>query len=370
MKRKTAGPRREWGSLTKRKTKSGVVWIARFFNEEGKRTTRTIGRVRDIRKKDAEKVLGELRRIVQPRQLRSNETLGSFLNVWEPIYAAKSPASHKTNFAQLRQVADYFGEKPMDSITLADCELCMAHMLTKGFRRKLHPNSVRAIVGRLRTVWRKAQAHEVVRGNPWALLELPGHIEKPIPALVVEECDRLVAACPSWIKPLVAVLAETGLRLGEALRLRWEDIKAGRLTVRESKNKHPRTFALSNRALAVFGAIPKARGIGRENLVLGNVMPDKATHLRSLRHLRNACDKAGLESLGFHGMRHSYGYRMAAAGATEVEIADVLGHRDLSITRRYMAHHPGTAAKRAIDKMNAAEGQDISLRAADSASNG
>jgi integrase len=69
------------------------------------------------------------------------------------------------------------------------------------------------------------------------------------------ERERLLATCrvSEWpgLYPLVLLALTTGARRGELIELKWSDVdlKAGRATLRVTKNRDPRTLALTGRAL-------------------------------------------------------------------------------------------------------------------------
>jgi len=360
--------RSDWGSLQKRKRKSGQVWVARYVDPaRGKKTTRTLGRVRDFTEAQARAMLRALRRRVEAKPVGARPTLAEFLDSYADVHRSRAPASHEATYLQLRHVAEWLGATPMAEVGVDRAEQLVAHLVTRGWRRRLSSNTARAYVVRLRAVWEAARRRGIVAANPWKSVRPPREEEKPVSAVTDAELDLLVAACPPRLRAFVRVLGETGLRRGEALRLRWEDVAGGLLTVRESKIGRPRVVPLSPRAEAAFAAIPRERGIGRANLVFPGLIPDASAACAALRELRRACRKAGLDVLTFHGLRHSLGYRMARQGCTELEIAEVLGHRQLSTTRRYMAHHPGSAAARAMKKLAAGEDH---LRTSSSAASG
>jgi len=68
------------------------------------------------------------------------------------------------------------------------------------------------------------------------------------------------------------------------------------------------------------------------------------------KHWRQALETAGIEDFRFHDLRHTCASYLAGDGATLLEIADVLGHRSLRVTLRYV--HLGTGHKRmCLEKM-------------------
>lgn len=57
-----------------------------------------------------------------------------------------------------------------------------------------------------------------------------------------------------------------------------------------------------------------------------------------VRPMRETCLKAGVDSLSFHTLRHTYGSTLAMAGVPLAVIAETLGRADERITRRHYAH--------------------------------
>lgn len=345
--------RRHRGTLTTRKLKRGKVWIARVYIA-GKRQSRTIGLVRDIPKREAQRLLDAM----IPTEVQADATLAEFLDEYEPIFHSNAPASFELAYQQLRACAQRL-DKPMRDVTEHDAALLIAGLRQKGLRgpdkkeRALHGNTVRAIAGRLRAIWKAAAKRKLVQDNPFVGLKLPKKTEAPVNALTAEQVDRLLPALSGTLRHFVHVLAETGLRRGEGLRLDWADVRDGLLTVRESKNGHPRAFKLSRRALLAFDSIPGKR----KGAIFPGYIPDKKVAAAELRKLASACKRAEVPVIHFRALRHTLGFRMASAGATELEVAAVLGHRNLSTTKRYMDHHPGSGAARAAGKLDEAEHQ-------------
>lgn len=76
--------------------------------------------------------------------------------------------------------------------------------------------------------------------------------------LTPAEVDRLLHAAAPHLRPLLAFLAATGARLGEALALRWEDVDLAHAhaLLRDTKSGRDRPVALPPRAVAALAAIP------------------------------------------------------------------------------------------------------------------
>jgi integrase len=152
------------------------------------------------------------------------------------------------------------------------------------------------------------------------------------------EREKLLAACrrSKWrrLYALVLLAITTGARRGELLALTWRDVdlKSGCAYVCTSKNDDRRTLPLTPAAVKELGRFR-------------NRKDQDALVFRSRRRAgepfafemvwRAARDRAGIPELRFHDLRHTCASYLAQQGASLLEIADVLGHRDLKMSRRY-----------------------------------
>jgi integrase len=124
----------------------------------------------------------------------------------------------------------------------------------------------------------------------------------------------------------VELALETSMRRSELLNLTWEeiDLEAGTAHLPITKNGHPRTVALSPRAIALLLAGPTRQGA---------VLQCSANAIKCA--FARARAEAGLETLCFHQARHEAISRMWEVGLNETEIANQSGHRDWKMLRRY-----------------------------------
>jgi len=114
---------------------------------------------------------------------------------------------------------------------------------------------------------------------------------------------------------LTVFLLDTGLRLGEALRLGPGDLAGDKVHVWETKADKPRTVPLTKRAmLAAWGAISK----------------DSYQHT-----LARAMTLAGIEGASAHTLRHTFASRLVQRGVGIPEVQALLGHKSIQTTMRY-----------------------------------
>ncbi|WP_280950115.1 site-specific integrase [Methylobacterium radiotolerans] len=140
-----------------------------------------------------------------------------------------------------------------------------------------------------------------------------------------------------YLRPLIMLALETGMRRGELLALEWNNIDLDRrlASLATSKNGHGRSIPLTPRAVDVISGIEV-----RDS----RVFPVEANAVRlSWERLRK---RAGLESVKLHSMRHEAISRMFELGLSIPEVSLVSGHRTLSCLQRYTHIKPENVAEK------------------------
>jgi len=157
-----------------------------------------------------------------------------------------------------------------------------------------------------------------------------------------DECHRLlsVARISAWSKLFLLILMAvvTGARRGELLGLRYRDLNlpdaeegSGTATLHSTKNGDMRCLVLTP---AVCREI-RRHGIGAPDGLLfpGKFRPHQPYSIEEA--WRRALRLARIEGFRFHDLRHTCASYLAQSGASLLEVADVLGHRSLAMTKRY-----------------------------------
>jgi integrase len=191
----------------------------------------------------------------------------------------------------------------------------LASVLTWAVRRRIAP---KGWVHPCRAVQRRPEQNEKTR------------------FLTRDERERLLAACRASKWPrlylLVLLALTTGARKGELLGLTWGDVDLERATVHvgRSKNGDPKVLPVVPAALEQLQAFAGAAGA----LVFPSAEKPGQAYAFEPRW-QQALKAAHIRGFRFHDLRHSAASHLAQNGATLLEIADLLGHRQLSMTKRY-----------------------------------
>lgn len=150
---------------------------------------------------------------------------------------------------------------------------------------------------------------------------------------------------------LVAVLIDTGMRLGEALRAQDRDVTPSGIYIAESKGDAQRTVPLTPRAAAILARRTRRDREAHARLAgsskpFGNIDGDRAGKLWALA--RNAMGLELDDEFVIHALRHAFAVRMVEAEQDVRVIQYLMGHRKVETTTIY-AHVSNRAAQRAVD---------------------
>lgn len=187
------------------------------------------------------------------------------------------------------------------------------------------------------------------------------NIKKPTPPrgrvrfLDDNERAKLLAACresPNKMLYICVVLAlATGMRQGELMSLQWRDVdlKSGVAILHETKNGERRRVPLSGLGLELLRDYAKVRRIDTPLLFPSKTKPQQPADLK--KSWLNALKKSEIENFHWHDLRHCTASYLAMDGASLAEIAEVLGHKTLSMVKRY-AHLSDGHVSNVVASMN------------------
>ncbi len=169
--------------------------------------------------------------------------------------------------------------------------------------------------------------------------------------LTREEADRLIKACYETPKchhlaPIVITALQTGMRRGEILRLKWDnvDFKNGYIYVEDSKNKTSRLIPMSQTLRQTLSNLPR-------HLSSPYVFwHDNGKPYDDIKHSFNkVLKRAGIKVFTFHDLRHTFASHLVMNGVDLMTVKELLGHKDIKMTMRYShlsPDHKRVAVKR------------------------
>jgi integrase len=176
--------------------------------------------------------------------------------------------------------------------------------------------------------------------NPVQQITVP-EAQKPRERRLEDNETNILASAASasawYLRPLITLAIETGMRRGELLSIRWKDVDLSGPTIRilKTKNGHPRTIPLTPKAVQVLASLERKDD---------RVFPITPNAVRlAWERLRK---RAGLEDLRLHDLRHEAVSRFFEYGLTVPEVALISGHRDPRMLSRYTHLRPQKVAEK------------------------
>src|SRR5262245_16442295 len=265
-----------------------------------------------------------------------------------------SPHTLRNYTSDLEQLLDYvtprdeFGNRSNFSAEQLD------HHLIRNYLGYLHAqkkekSSIARKMSAIRSFCKFLCSEGVLKQNPAKLvksLKLPQKIPNH---LTVEDCVKLIespdlsALLGLRDRGILELLYACGIRVSELTGLNWEDIDfTERMILVRGKGRKERIVPFGKHCLQALQAYREAR-LAKE----GSLLPTQPAFLNHLgtrltvRSVGRLVDKYVLLSglgrrISPHGIRHSFATHMLNSGADLRSIQELLGHKSLSATQRYM----------------------------------
>jgi integrase len=278
---------------------------------------------------------------------RMTTTLGEFVDeVFWPWALVNYSTPRQTHWSHVVAVKEFFGMTRLREITPIKIERFKNGRIkapTKnGQARK--PGTVNRDLGVLSRILSMAHDNGLLAENPARRVRRLRDDNERIRFLTLDEQERLLAVMvgryANSIKPVFIFAVNTGMRRGEILNLGWSDISWERnvIVVRKTKSGRHRSVPINRAVAEVLKA--KLQLISSEKVF--SISPKTLSSAFTALTRR-----AGIENLRLHDLRHTFATRLSDIGTDPFTIADILGHRDLSVTKRY-AHVLESNRQRAV----------------------
>jgi integrase len=240
-------------------------------------------------------------------------------------------------------VIPYFGSKTLDQIGPADIEDYKAKKLDEGCEKKSINNHITTLRKLLNLALEWGVVEKVAKVKAF---RLKTNFVTEDMFLGFDEAERFIKAAPAaWLAFMITAI-KTGLRLGELLALKWEDIDlvSGQLVVRRTlwrgeegppKGGKNRIVPLSDEAIATLKG-HRAATLLKSAYVFCDGVGDRLTHSMLKDVVPKTCLKAGLgKRITTHGLRHSFASHLVMRGVSLKAVQELLGHESIEMTLRY-----------------------------------
>ena len=276
-----------------------------------------------------------------------------WLNHWLNDYV-KTSCKQRT-FSLYSQTVDqrivpYLGERDLSELTPKVLQQYVTDLLARG----LSTNTVNSVISVVKNSLRMAYNMEYIPEYTADKICRPKSIEKQVECLTVLEQKKLETHILHGNKTKlygIVICMYTGLRLGELLALKWEnvDLKACKISVTSTcyylsgkriidtpKTQHSvRTIPIPKQILPLFKALKK------EESTTQFVIQSKGTPVSNRSYQRSfelLLKKLCIPSKGFHCLRHTFATRALECGMDVKTLSELLGHKNPTVTLNRYAH--------------------------------
>lgn len=300
-------------------------------------------------------------------------------DAWDTQHrTAVTPNAHGVYIAPLRRAVAFFGETPIADITADQINAFIRHIADQGYSKhtvQIHKNMLNMIFNHA-----IVQTGSMVRYNPCTAVRLPSGL--PEERRKPPKDNQLENLSPDGFGLFAWFLLYTGLRRGELLALRWEDIDREKKIIRvrrevtfESnqpvvvdRTKTPAGVREVDLLDVLLDALPKTG----KGYVFGGDKPLTKTQFR--KEWGKYCvsigqgeliDRGGVRTDGTryyhkdykpyitpHQFRHAYASMLDDAGIDETAAKSMLGHKSIVTTKNIYTHLRQSKRQRSAEQLN------------------
>lgn len=371
------------GTVVKRADGRWMASITIGFNEDGKQKRRAFyGKTRAEAFDKMTKALGDVLAgtYIDPNKV----TVGQWLDTWLEQYIKPS--------LRLKTFQSYEGAVRLHiKPALGGTKMCLLQpsqvqaMVNDLVKSGLAASTAKLAQIVLHSALKQAVGNGLTQRNAADGTRKPKGTRRPIRVLTMDEQRALLAvAAVDRLGPMIVTMLGTGVRLGEAVALRWQDVdmpkrtmrveqSASRVTLKGTKSKlttqPPKTKA-GRRTIPLPAIVIEAlqhwrRTQAEEHLRIGGNWVDSGLVFTTglgtmleprgvIRKVTALAKKAKIEHVNVHALRHTCATRLTEGGMPLNVVMEILGHSSIAITGNTYVHVLPDLKQRAAAALDAA----------------
>lgn len=290
-----------------------------------------------------------------------SQPLAKFLARWlESIQPSVRPSTFESYELNVRRMTPLLGRLQVQQLSPEHVLAAYGRMLASG----LSARSVQQAHAVLHRALHNAVGWRLIIRNPCDFVSPPRPRRNEMKTLSADDLQRLFDTTrEDRLHALWVLLGTAGLRIGEALGLKWEDVDfdAGRIVIKRSLQGMPgggkvfvepktarsrRTVHLANIATEALVAHRKRQNLWRlasedwndQGLVFPSLKGAPMEAGIANKQLTRALERAGLPRRRLHDLRHTAASVLFAAGAHPKVVQELLGHSTITLTLDTYSH--------------------------------
>ena len=317
--------------LDLKKAKEKIYWIE-YYTKDGKRKRERVGQWRKLAldalaKRKVEIAENKfLDKAKEPPKIRFRDFAKEYDN-----WCKANNKGYERKKQIIKHLVEVFGDKYLNEITTWEIEKYKLDRKKSG----LKPASVNRPVACLKHMFTKAIEWGFLKENPAKPVKLFKENNKRLRFLSEDEINRLLSVCDGYLRDIVIVALNTGMRKGEIFNLKWQDIdfELKLIHVADSKNYESRDIPMNDILYETLKAL-KEKADPHQEYVFINPKTNKP-YDDVKRSFKTALKKANIEDFTFHDLRHTFASHLVMNGVDLMTVKELLGHKDIKMTMRY-----------------------------------
>lgn len=359
------------------KTRSNGTLEAKVWNPFQKKQCSVYAKnTTELKRKIRDKIISNAQQTINP----TNDTVEQYMTKWLYTYKLKTVKRSTFDINEkmfLRYINPEIGNKKFKDVTDMDLQIILNKTSeTKAF------STVKKVKETINQCWKFAYDRKDIEKNLLLTLKMPkeyscGKKTKEMSIYTDIDIRKMYSAIIEYynsshyyrISPIFIFLANTGLRIGEALALNHEDIDYENKTVTVNKTlsrvkiredlpenseqsyeyiiTEPKTITsnrivdLNNTAIWALNEIKRRnieRGIVKSKYVFSSELGNFFNPRSIEDTMKRICMRAGIEYYGLHSLRHTFASRCFQKGIPVEVVSKILGHSSPTITTKVYIH--------------------------------
>lgn len=268
-----------------------------------------------------------------------------------------TPNSQKSYNAGYKKCTEWFRDTPWKTIRISDCNAYMNHLISRGYAFKTVSNAMLV----LRLILKHGCVTYNVTENPMVLVKVPRTLPKTkrrCPEQANLEIVKAHSDTPAGL--MLYFILYSGLRIGELLALRYEDIDFDAKTIFVHRSiyfesnvpheKGPKSEA-GTRTVPLLECLIDKIPHRKKGIVFPDLNGEWYTNKRIWTVMDNYRKETGA-NVTPHELRHAYATMCFEAGLMPKDVQHLLGHSDITTTMNIYTDWRDNRIVNAADKLN------------------
>jgi integrase len=370
-------------------TSGSKVWYLYYYGSDGKKASKKLGGADKLTVAQARELAQDVGgRVIRGENVKKEKpapkfTYGDFLKNYYEQWVVDNRKSGKETMRSINAAFGFLMSQPIEDLSIIELE----QWRTKRMREGNKAATINRLVVALKASVNWAVSHDLIKGNPLARL---GRLKEKDSIVKVrylsdDERSRLMTALDAredrirsgrenhnewsvrrkkatlpefdeqfvdYLKPMVLVSLNSGLRRGSLFGLKWGDIDffTRTMTIRPDNSKPESTLqlpmnAIVNETLAAWKE--QNSPVKDDELVFPS--PVSGEELNNVKKSwAGVLKEAGIENFRWHDMRHDFASQLVMKGVDLNTVRELMGHADMKMTMRY-AHLAPSSKLRAVE---------------------